>query len=40
LAEVNDNDVQNVDLVVKDLIVKDFLKDNGKFIKKEALRLK
>jgi len=40
LAEVNDNDVQNVDVVVKDLIVKDFLKENGKFIKKEALRLK
>jgi hypothetical protein len=34
LAEVKDDDVQNIWSVIKDLVVKDFLMENGKFIQK------
>ncbi len=36
LAELYDDKVQNVKQVIRDLIVKDFLHENGKFIKKQT----
>ncbi len=34
LAELKDDEVQNLWSVIKDLVVKDFLMENGKFIQK------
>ena len=39
LAELNNDQVQNVKTVIKDLIVKDFMHDHGKYIKKEIKRM-
>lgn len=38
MAEMNDETVQNINMVIKELIVKDFIRDHGKFIKREAIR--
>lgn len=38
LAELKDNDVQDLMKVVRDLIVRDFLHENGRYIAKEAFR--
>jgi hypothetical protein len=36
LAELKDDTAQNLSRVIRDLIVRDFLAENGKFIQKQA----
>ena len=38
LAEIKDDESQNLLKVIRDLIVRDFLSENGKYIQKEARR--
>jgi hypothetical protein len=39
LAEIRDDEVQNVHQVVRDLIVQDFLHDHGKYIQKASRKV-
>ena len=39
LAETKDDEVQNLYQVIRDLIVRDFLAENGKFIQRQAKRM-
>ena len=39
LAEMKDDDVQNLHQVIRDLIVRDFLAENAKFIEKQSKRM-
>jgi hypothetical protein len=39
LAELKDDTAQNLSRVIRDLIVRDFLSENGKFIQRQARQL-